>query len=129
MSIRMIGPGAAAALAFALAGAAQAQDAGTAVAALSPQRLLAAAVVGPANAEPGRSMSLFRTASSSQSPASDVSRTEVDHRFAASGLTGSLGYLCGLDNYPHGDHEIGGPASSYGRESTFLGAKLSYAFH
>ena len=58
----------------------------------------------------------------------DLPKTSVDHRFASSGLIGSLGYLCGLDNFSHDAMQPRGPATSYGRESTFLGAKLSYAF-
>jgi hypothetical protein len=62
-------------------------------------------------------------------PASDAAnRTAIDHRFGEAGPTGSLGYLCGIDKLRHDDPQRGGPASSFGREGTFLGAKLSYAF-
>jgi hypothetical protein len=56
----------------------------------------------------------------------DPLRTAVQSR--SGGITGSMGYLCGIDDYPHGPGETRGPATSYGRESTFLGAKLSLAF-
>lgn len=58
-----------------------------------------------------------------------VARTAVDHSFAPRGLVGSMGYLCGVNSSAPGAEDIGGPASSYGRGTTFLGAKLSYAFH
>jgi hypothetical protein len=62
-------------------------------------------------------------------PASDdANRTAIDHRFGEGGPTGSFGYLCGIDKLRHDDPQRGGPASSFGREGTFLGAKLSYAF-
>ena len=52
--------------------------------------------------------------------------TAIDHRFAADGATASVGYLCGLDSHAFGDGTAG-PASSFDREDTFLGAKLSVA--
>ena len=55
-------------------------------------------------------------------------RTAVDHRFASGGMVGSVGYLCGVNNTAPGASD-GGPASSYGRGTTFLGAKLSLPFH
>ncbi len=58
-----------------------------------------------------------------------VARTAVDHSFAPRGLVGSMGYLCGVNSSAPGAEDIGGPASSYGKGTTFLGAKLSYAFH
>ena len=59
-----------------------------------------------------------------------ISRTEVDHQFAPNGPVGAVGYLCGIRNFAPGtaDHG-GGPDAGYGREGTFLGAKLSLPFH
>lgn len=52
-------------------------------------------------------------------------RTSVDRRLAKGGLTGSLGFLCGLQ--PRLDENSGG---AYGIDphGRFLGAKLSRAF-
>jgi hypothetical protein len=57
-----------------------------------------------------------------------ANRTEVDHSFAPGGLTGALGYLCGVDSFAKGSDTQGGPASSYGHGTTFLGAKLVLPF-
>ena len=57
-----------------------------------------------------------------------VARTSVDHRFAPGGLVGSLGYLCGVNSFAPGASENTGPASSFGRATTYLGAKLSLTF-
>ncbi len=57
-----------------------------------------------------------------------MSRTAIDHRFAPGGLTGSVGYLCGVNSFAPGANETGGPASTFGRGTTFLGAKLSLPF-
>ena len=57
-----------------------------------------------------------------------VSRTSVEHRFSPAGLVGSLGYLCGVNSFAPGASENTGPASSFGRASTYLGAKLSLSF-
>ena len=65
---------------------------------------------------------------SAQSLPPGVARTSVDHSFSPRGLTGSAGYLCGVNSSAPGAEDIGGPASSFGRGTTFLGAKLSYAF-
>jgi hypothetical protein len=121
---------AAAALALALtfAGLARAEEAGTVSAPLSTQRLLAAAVVGP-HAAGGAGGLISHAYAPSRPQDIDAPRTQIDRRLSGDGLTGSLGYLCGIDSYPHEQQEARGPASSYGRESTFLGAKLSYAFH
>jgi len=65
----------------------------------------------------------------SNGPAPDgMSRTAIDHRFASGGLTGSVGYLCGVNSFAPGANETGGPASTFGRGTTFLGAKLSLPF-
>ncbi len=52
-------------------------------------------------------------------------RTSLDRRFAKDGVTGSLGFLCGLQ--PRLDEHSG---SAYGIDphGRFLGAKLSRAF-
>ena len=57
-----------------------------------------------------------------------VARTSVDHRFSSAGLVGSLGYLCGVNSFAAGANADTGPASSFGRASTYLGAKLSLPF-
>lgn len=54
-----------------------------------------------------------------------ANRTSVDHVFGPRLVTASVGYLCGLQ--PPSDRTPG-PASTFGPISTFLGAKLSYAF-
>jgi hypothetical protein len=56
---------------------------------------------------------------------SDFAQTAIDHRFPPGGVTGSVGYLCGLHAGPD---EGAGPASSSTPVGTFLGAKLAYAF-
>jgi hypothetical protein len=92
---------------------------------------LRAAVLKPSPAAARPALDLSRLNTTSASPDAgdpDAAKTAVDHRFVGSGLTGSVGYLCGLDSYPHDAMPLRGPASSYGRDSTFLGAKLSYAF-
>ena len=57
-----------------------------------------------------------------------VAKTSVDHRFGSDGVVGSVGYLCGVNSVAPGADEQRGPASAYGSGSTYLGAKLSYAF-
>jgi hypothetical protein len=52
--------------------------------------------------------------------------TAVDRHFAADSAVASVGYLCGLDSHAFGEG-VAGPASSFEREDTFLGAKLSVA--
>ncbi len=65
---------------------------------------------------------------SAQTPANTgFAKTAVDHTFAQAGVVGSLGYLCGIDKVQP-RYDAGGPASTYGRAGTFLGAKVSYAF-
>ena len=54
-----------------------------------------------------------------------INRTSVDHAFGPQQVTASVGYLCGLQ--PPSDRTPG-PASTFGPISTFLGAKLTYAF-
>lgn len=55
-----------------------------------------------------------------------VARTSVDRHVAGDGVTGSLGFLCGLQ--PHLNDS--GAAQTYGVDphGRFVGAKLSYAF-
>ncbi len=58
-------------------------------------------------------------------PAGTV-KTAIDHAFGSKdGVTGSLGYLCGLQPGPN---ETSGFASSYYEVGTFLGAQLHLAF-
>jgi hypothetical protein len=55
-------------------------------------------------------------------------RTSVDYHLRSPGLTGQAGYLCGLDGIgPSSEPIPGGPASVYGHNGTFLGAKLALA--
>ena len=54
-----------------------------------------------------------------------ANRTSLDHTFGQPQVTASVGYLCGLQ--PPSDRTPG-PASTFGPISTFLGAKLTYAF-
>ncbi len=110
-----------------------------------PSLLAAVALAGAAEAQtatqplpaarPALDLSRLRTpftapyvAPDAQARASDIPKTAIERRLSADGLTGSLGYLCGIDSSTHELEPRGGPASSFGRESTFLGAKLSYAF-
>ena len=58
----------------------------------------------------------------------DASPTAVERPLAKGAATGALGYLCGVNHFAPGSNE-GGPASSYGKSTTFLGAKLSLPFH
>ena len=58
-----------------------------------------------------------------------VAKTSIDRRFGSDGGVGSVGYLCGVNSIAPGADEQRGPASAYGSGSTYLGAKLSYAFH
>ena len=60
---------------------------------------------------------------------SDFPRTAVDYHLAPDGMTGSVGYLCNPFSPPLAGREaVMSAASRYGRASSFLGAKLSYAF-
>lgn len=55
-------------------------------------------------------------------------RTAVDYHLPSPGLTGQAGYLCGLGGIgPSSEPIPGGPASVYGHNGTFLGAKLALA--
>ena len=63
-----------------------------------------------------------RPAATGEPPAN---RTSVEHTFGPQKITAAVGYLCGLE--PLSDRTPG-PASTFGPISTFLGAKLTYAF-
>ena len=52
-------------------------------------------------------------------------KTAIDRRFASDTMTGSVGYLCGLQPGPN---ESGGVASAFDPAGTFLGGKLTLAF-
>ena len=56
-----------------------------------------------------------------------IARTSVDYRLKEDGLTGSLGFLCGIQP---GADRFGGAAAARGHDShgRFLGAKLRLAF-
>ncbi|MGA0604308.1 hypothetical protein ACO2Q3_26635 [Caulobacter sp. KR2-114] len=59
----------------------------------------------------------------------NLGHTAIERRLAGDGLTGSVGYLCGIDLYEPDRWQRGaGPDSSAGHKGTFLGAKLGYAF-
>lgn len=64
----------------------------------------------------------------------NLGHTAVERRLtgdgtAGGGMTGSVGYLCGIDLYqPDGWQRGGGVDSSVGHKGAFLGAKLGYAF-
>jgi hypothetical protein len=112
----------------ALAGAAHAQTSS----AVSAQGELASQ---PGIARPPLNLSRLQASTSwsaiesAPDDAQGTNRTEIDHRFGGDKLVGSLGYLCGIDKFQPAANGAAGPASSYGRSGTFLGAKLSYAFH
>ena len=57
-----------------------------------------------------------------------INRTALERQLGEDGLTGQLGYLCGLHSFPPGSSRDGGPASAFGHQGTFLGAKLSRSF-
>jgi hypothetical protein len=52
-------------------------------------------------------------------------RTSVERDLAGRGLSGSVGYLCGLSPSPN---ETSGPVTSTERVGTFLGAQLRQSF-
>lgn len=55
-----------------------------------------------------------------------VARTSVDKRLGAEDLTGSLGFLCGLE--PGAGSQGAAAARGYDPSGRFLGAKLKLAF-
>jgi hypothetical protein len=113
-------------LAFAGSGfAAQAQTAGPETA-VAGQGLKASAPVVSASDAAASFALPYALARVVQTPGQ--SRTEIDHSFASRGLTGQLGYLCGVEVSAPGSSLDGGPASSFGKGTTFLGAKLVYPF-
>ncbi len=54
-----------------------------------------------------------------------VVRTAIDHRFTRDGVTGSLGFLCGLPPDPDGGVSS---VRGYDPQGRFLGARLSLPF-
>ncbi len=54
-----------------------------------------------------------------------VVRTAIDHRFNRDGVTGSLGFLCGLPSDPDGGASS---VRGYDPQGRFLGAKISFPF-
>ncbi len=58
----------------------------------------------------------------------NASPTAVQRPLGGGTATGALGYLCGIDPFAPGSNK-GGPGSSYGNGTTFLGAKLSLPLH
>jgi hypothetical protein len=68
-------------------------------------------------------------ASPVKDPGPNLGHTAVERRLSGDGVTGSVGYLCGIDLYqPDGWQRGGGVDSSAGHKGTFLGAKLGYSF-
>jgi opacity protein-like surface antigen len=55
-----------------------------------------------------------------------VARTSVDRRLRSQDVTGSLGFLCGLQ--PGAERSGAAAANGYDPSGRFLGAKLSFAF-
>ena len=104
------------------AGAADAQT-------LQPLRLNGAgAIQSVADASDLRSAVFIPYAQANAMKDTGESKTEIDRRFGRNGLTGSLGYLCGVNSSAPGADVNGGPASSFGHGTTFLGAKISLPF-
>jgi len=59
----------------------------------------------------------------------NLGHTAIARRLTGDGVTGSVGYLCGIDLFePDGWQRGGGVDSSTGHKGTFLGAKLGYSF-
>jgi len=83
-----------------------------------------APAVTPSQADP-HARFVLRYVPAAASPVPGTVRTAVDREIASKGLTGSVGYLCGLRPSPN---ETNGPVSSFDSVGTFLGAKLSHAF-
>lgn len=113
------------ALAFALAGAADAQSLtprATPAAALR----LAAAPLSPAAAALARTGGELGFASDDQGPILSPAPTAVDHGFAGARLVASAGFLCGLKSAP--DNNGAASALGYDPHGRFVGARLSYAF-
>lgn len=104
-----------------MAGAAAAQPVGPALA--SP--FAGDGTIRP-QAEPvlGRFVLRYRPEQRPAIPEGTV-RTSVDRDLPASGLSGSVGYLCGLSPSPN---ETSGPVTSSERVGTFLGAQLRQSF-
>ncbi len=120
----------AAALAAALAapaGAANAETPGTSVQARAEAALMSPS---PTTARSALRLSAFNISYARPDAPGEpgVAKTSVDRRIGADGLVGSVGYLCGVNSIAPGADEQRGPASAYGSGSTYLGAKLSYAF-
>ena len=55
-----------------------------------------------------------------------VAKTSVDYRSTTDGVTGSLGFLCGLK--PGAERTGAAAARGYDPTGRFVGAKLSFAF-
>ncbi len=112
----------------AMAGAAYAETPAISVQARAEAALMSPS---PTAARPALRLSAFTIAyARPDAPtAPGVAKTSVDHRFGSDGVVGSVGYLCGVNSVAPGADEQRGPASAYGGGSTYLGAKLSYAFH
>ncbi|WP_293907245.1 hypothetical protein [Phenylobacterium sp.] len=58
--------------------------------------------------------------------AAGIARTSVDRRLASDDLTGSLGFLCGLQ--PGAERSGAAAVRGYDPSGRFVGAKLSLAF-
>lgn len=108
------------------AGDANAQAAAPALTPLPAYRAEAAAMMSPAIdlAAPRTPLAMTYAQAAAMRQAG-VARTSLDHPFARGGLTGSVGFLCGLQ--PRLD-ESSGAGYGFDPHGRFLGARLSRAF-
>jgi hypothetical protein len=116
-----------AAAAMAGAGHAATTDADAQAAARTLQSLRPQAAATPSAADLARSVLPVRAAAGAAAPLpAGVVRTSVDHSFSPGKVSGSAGFVCGLqESLDHsGAREVTG-SDPHGR---FVGAKLSFAF-
>ena len=73
-----------------------------------------------------RPMLVLRNTAPAALRAAGIARTSVDHRFAADGVEGSFGFLCGLQA-GQSDHGAAA-ANGYDPQGRFLGAKVKLSF-
>jgi len=105
---------------LAAGGAAQAQTQVTAAAALNQAVRPAADATAPKTVVGGR----YADPAVQRIPG--VAKTAVDHRFSESDLTGSMGFMCGLN--PGAQLYGAAGARGYDPNGRFVGARLSLAF-
>ena len=115
--------------AAALAGAAQATtaDADVQAAARTLQSLRPRAALTPSPADLARSVLPVRDVVAGAVPLpAGVVKTSVDHSFAPGRVSGSAGFVCGLQESR--DHSGAREVTGYDPNGRFVGAKLSFAF-